>query len=152
LTRSGHPLSTSATLSPVTAVVLAVVLAGCLWLAATLPRWLAGDRHGRRCGVAGALVMAAGFVLVSRLEQPDTTLDAGIMSYLLLAAPAVVLVGSVAAAVAGRSFRSGLAASAWATVLGALLVIVAWLAEAPRWYRQGRGLLLDGDGAGWGPT
>ena len=94
--------------------------------------------------------MAAGFVLVSRLEQPDTTLDAGIMSYLLLAAPAVVLVGSVAAAVAGRSFRSGLAASAWATVLGALLVIVAWLAEAPRWYRQGRGLLLDGDGGGMG--
>jgi hypothetical protein len=54
------------------------------------------------------------------------------------------------AAVAGRSFRSGLAASAWATVLGALLVILTWLAEAPRWYRQGRGLLLDGDGGGMG--
>ena len=51
-------------------------------------------------------------MLVSRLEQPDTTLDAGIMSY--------------------------------------LLVIVAWLAEAPRWYRQGHGLLLDGDGGGMG--
>ncbi|MET0833014.1 MAG: hypothetical protein ABWZ62_03480, partial [Actinomycetota bacterium] len=150
LTRSGHPPTTSATLSPVTAVVLAVVLAGCLWLAATPPRWLAGDRHGRRFGVAGALVMATGFVLVSRLEQRDTTLDAGIISYLLLAAPAVVLAGSAAAAVAGRSFRSGLAASAWATVLGALLVILTWLAEAPRWYRQGRGLLLDGDGGGMG--
>jgi hypothetical protein len=150
LTRSGHPPTASATLSPVTAVVLAVVLAGCLWLAATPPRWLAGDRHGRRFGVAVALVMAAGFVLVSRLEQRDMTLDAGMMSYLLLAAPAVVLAGSAAAAVAGRSFRSGLAASAWATVLGALLVIVAWLAEAPRWYKQGRGLLLDGDGGAMG--
>jgi hypothetical protein len=46
----------------------------------------------------------------------------------------------------GRSLRSGLAAAAWATALGGLLVVVAWLAEAPRWYRQIGGLLLDADG------
>jgi hypothetical protein len=31
-------------------------------------------------------------------------------------------------------------------VLGGLLIVVAWLAEAPSWYRQGGGLLLDGEG------
>jgi hypothetical protein len=68
------------------------------------------------------------------------------MGYVLLVSPLVILTGSAAAAAAGRSFRSGLAAAAWATVLGGLLVVVAWLAEAPHWYRQGRGLLLDGEG------
>jgi hypothetical protein len=27
------------------------------------------------------------------------------------------------------------------------LLIAAWLVEALRWYQQGRGMLLDGDGA-----
>jgi hypothetical protein len=146
-TDHGFPSTTSATLPPVTAVVLAVVLAGGAWLAVTPPRWLAGDRHGRRVGVAMALVLAAGFVLSSRLALRGVAgLDAGMMGYVLLVSPLVVLTGSAAAAAAGRSFRSGLAAAAWATVLGGLLVVVAWLAEAPHWYRQGRGLLLDGEG------
>ena len=54
--------------------------------------------------------------------------------------------GTAVAAAAGRSFRAGLLACAWAAVLGAPLIIAAWLAEALRWYWQGRGLLLDGDG------
>jgi hypothetical protein len=146
-TQHRFPPTTSLTLPPVTAVVLAVVLAGCVWLAVAPPRWLAGDRHGRRVGVAMALVLPAGFVLSSRLALRGVAgLDAGMMSYLLLASPLVVLTGSAAAAAAGRSFRSGLAAAAWATVLGGLLVVVAWLAEAPRWYRQFGGLLLDADG------
>jgi hypothetical protein len=146
-TDHGFPPTTSATLPPVTAVVLAVVLAGGAWLAVTPTRWLAGDRHGRRFGVAMALVLAAGFVLSSRLALGGVDgLDAGMMSYLLFASPLVVLGGSAAAAAAGRSLRSGLAAAAWATVLGGLLVVVAWLAEAPRWYRQIGGLLLDADG------
>jgi hypothetical protein len=146
-TDNGFPPTTSATLPPVTAVVLAVVLAGCAWLAVTPPRWLAGDRQGRRVGVAMALVLAAGFVLSSRLALRGVAgLDAGMMGYVLLASPLVVLGGSAAAAAAGRSFRSGLAAAGWATVLGGPLVVVAWLAEAPRWYRQGHGLLLDGEG------
>jgi hypothetical protein len=131
----------------VTAVVLAVVLAGGVWLAVAPPRWLAGDRHGRRFGVAMALVLAAGFVLSSRLALRGVDeLDGGMMSYLFFVPPAVVLTGSAAAAAAGRSLRSGLAAAAWATVLGWLLVVVAWLAEAPRWYRQVGGLLLDNEG------
>jgi hypothetical protein len=54
--------------------------------------------------------------------------------------------GSAAAAAVGRSFRSGLWACAWATVLGVPLLIAAWLAEALVWYQQGRGMLLDGEG------
>jgi hypothetical protein len=144
-TAHGHPPTTSATLPPGTAVALAVALAGCLWLALAPPRWLAGDRHGRRFGVAMALVLAAGFVLTSRLSLRDAS-PPGMMGYLLFAQPMVVLAGSAAAAAAGRSFRAGLWACAWATVLGVPLVIVAWLAEAPRWYRQVGGLLLDADG------
>jgi hypothetical protein len=146
-TDHGQPPTTSATLPPVTAVVLAVLLAGCLWLALRPPRWLLPDRHARRFGIGMALALVAGFVLVSRLGLRGVDLaDGGMMSYLLFAPPVVVLAGSATAAAVGRSFRAGLWACAWATVLGVLLVIVAWLAEAPRWYRQVGGLLLDADG------
>jgi hypothetical protein len=141
-----HPPATLSSLPPVTAVVLAVVLAGCLWLALRPPRWLLPDRHARRLGIAMAIVLGAGFVLVSRLEQRDITLDAGVMSYLLYGPIMVILTGSAAAAALRRSFRSGLWACAWATVLAAPLIIAAWLAEALRWYQQGRGMLLDGEG------
>jgi hypothetical protein len=110
------------------------------------PRWLLPDRHARRFGVAMAIALVAGFVLASRRELRDMTLDAGIMNYLLYGPILIVLTGSAVAAAAGRSFRSGLWACTWATVLGAPLLIVAWLAEALRWYQHGRGLLLDGAG------
>ena len=127
-------------------LAIGMAVFGTPWVVAAGLLWLAGDRHGRRVGVATALVLAAGFVLSSRLALRGVAgLDAGMMGYVLLVSPLVVLTGSAAAAAAGRSFRSGLAA-AWATVLGGLLVVVAWLAEAPHWYRQGRGLLLDGEG------
>jgi hypothetical protein len=147
LTHSGFPPTISPTLPPGTAVTLAVLLAGCLWLTLRPPRWLLPDRGARRFGAAMALALVTGFVLVSRMGLAGVDLaDAGMMSYLLFATPVVVLAGSAAAAAAGRSFRAGLWACAWATVLGVPLVIAAWLAEAPAWYRQLGGLLLDADG------
>jgi hypothetical protein len=122
--------------------------------------------RGRRLGRVGGLavsVAAAPFACLWVLQVSDTKepltaavrldlVDAGMLSYLLFAAPLVVLAGSAAAA-AGRSFRTGLWACAWATVLGGLLIVVAWLAEAPSWYRQAGGLLLDAEGGvGMGPT
>jgi hypothetical protein len=139
----GHPPAVAVSLPPGTAVVLAVVLAGCLWPAVRPPRWLLSDRHARSLGAVMAVALAAGLVVTSRLE------DAGIMGALLLAPILVLLPGSAVAAAAGRSFRAGLAACAWAAVLGMPLIIVAWLAEALRWYWQGRGLLLDADGGPW---
>jgi hypothetical protein len=71
--------------------------------------------------------------------------DAGMMDY-ALASPILWVTGSAAAAAVGRSFRSGLWACAWATVLGLPLILAAWLTEALHWYQHGRGMLLDGEG------
>ena len=67
----------TASLAPVTAVVLAVALTGGGWLALRPPRWLVPDRHGRRLGIAMALVLVAGFVLASRQELRRAELDIG---------------------------------------------------------------------------
>jgi hypothetical protein len=145
-TYRGYPRIISATLPPATAVVLAAVLAGGLWLALRPPRWLLPDRRARRFGVGMALAIVAGFALTCELALRGVGLDAGMMTYLLFYPPAILLAGSAAAAAAGWSLHTGVAACAWATVLGALLLIAVWLAEAPRWYRQLGGMLLDSDG------
>jgi hypothetical protein len=143
------PPATLVSLPPVTAAVLAVLLAGCLWLALRPPRWLLPDRHARRFGVGMAVALITGFVLTtSRQELGDPPGSEGMVFYLLIGPILVVLTGSAAAAAVGRSFRSGLWACAWAIVLGAPLLIAAWLAEALRWYQQGQGTVLDGPGAG----
>ena len=142
-----HPPTIGVSLPPVTAVVLAVALAGCLCLALRPPRWLLPNRHAGRFGVAMATTLAVGFVLVSRMGLGGVGgWDGGLMGYLLAAPLVVVLPGSLAAAAVGRSSRTGLWACAWAVALGSPLLIAAWLAEAPRWYRQVGGLLLDGEG------
>jgi hypothetical protein len=141
------PPGTAVSLPPGTAVVLAVVLAGCLWLALRPPRWLLPDRRARWFGAGMAVALAAGFVLAARLGlrgQPGW--DEGTMGYLLTAPILVVLTGSALAAAAGRSFRSGVEAGAWAVVLAGPLIVAAWLVEAVAWHQQGRGLLLDGEG------
>jgi hypothetical protein len=143
------PPAALVSLPPVTAV-LAVLLAGCLWLALRPPRWLLPDRHARRFGVGMAVALIAGFVLTtSRPGLGAPPGSEGMVFYLLIGPILVVLTGSAAAAAVGRSFRSGLWACAWAIVLGAPLLIAAWLAEALRWYQQGQGTVLDGAG-GWG--
>jgi hypothetical protein len=134
-------------LPPVTAVVLAVVLAGCLWLGMRPPRWLLPDRVGRWFGVAMAILLVGGFLLDSRLVEPGLQRGShGMVDDLFSGPILVVLPGSVVAAAVGRSFRSGLWACAWAVVLGAPLLIAAWLAEGLHWDQVGRGLVLDGDG------
>ena len=69
----------------------------------------------------------------------------GLMAYLQFAPIFVLGVGSgMAGAAGGRSGRGfgrapGLSCSP-------PLLIAAWLAQALRWYQQGGGLLLDGEG------
>lgn len=137
--------ATLVSLPPVTAVVLAVVLAGCAWLVVRPPRWLLGDRHARRFGVGMAVALVAGFVLTSRQELRGLRGSAGMLDYSLTGL-VLWVTGSAAAAAVGRSFRSGVWACAWATVLGVPLLLAVWLAEALDWYQQGRGMLLDGEG------
>jgi hypothetical protein len=134
---------TGVTLPPVTAVVLAVGLAGCLWLALAPPRWLRASPHARRFGIAMAIALAAGLVLASRRYGE-------VMGYLFIGAVLVVLAGSLAAAAVGRSFRAGVGACVWALALGAPLLVAVWLVEALHVYERGGGLLLDGDGGGVG--
>jgi hypothetical protein len=148
-----HPPTTSPTLPPGTALFLATALAGCLWLALVPPRWLLAGRVARRFGLGMAAVLAAGFLLQAR---PSLAAQLGlggvvgrnpeVMEYMLSAPLMLVLPGAAVAAAAGRSFRAGLGACAWALVLGAPLIVALWLAEALRVYRQDGGLLLDGDG------
>jgi hypothetical protein len=123
-----------------TAVVLAVALAGCLGLALRPPRWLLADRPGRWLGIAMAVVLVGGSLLVTLPFQ------VGLMGYLLFAALLVVLPGSAVAAAVGRSFRSGLWACAWAVVLATPLLIATWLAAGLYWDQAGWGAVLDGDG------
>jgi hypothetical protein len=140
-------LGIALSLPPRTAVILAVLLAGCLWLAVAPPRWLLADRVGRWFGTAMAIILVAGFLLDSRLVQPGLQRGShGMMDYLFTSPLLVLLPGSALAAAVGRSFRSGLWACAWAVVLGAPLLISAWLAEGLHWDQVGRGMVLDGAG------
>jgi hypothetical protein len=149
-----HPPGTSApTLPTGTALLLAAVLAGCLWLALAPPRWLLASRAARRVGLGMAAVLVAGFLLQARpslaawLGLGDAVVrNPEVMDYLLFVPLLLVLPGAAVAAAAGRSFRAGLGACAFGLVLGAPLVVAVWLAEALRVYRLGGGLLLDGDG------
>jgi hypothetical protein len=96
-----------ASLPPVAAVVLAVLLAGCAWLALRPPRWLLPDRHARRFGVGMAVALIAGFVLTtSRQELGDPHGSEGMVFYLLIGPILVILTGSAAPPrSAGRSAR-----------------------------------------------
>ena len=143
--RVGQAVAVS--LPPVTAVVLAVTLAGCLAVALRPPRWLRPDRKARWFGIAMTIALVGGFLLDARLVQPDLDPGShGMMDYLLSGPLLVILPGSALAAAVGRSFRSGLWACAWAVVLTAPLLITAWLAEALHWDQVGRGAVLDGAG------
>jgi hypothetical protein len=116
--------------------VLALALAGGLWLGLVPPRWLAASRLARRFGVGLAVTLAAGFVPAAAGPPRVPFFEEGVVGYLLLAPTVLLGAGSAVAAAAGRSFGAGLRASVWAIVLGRPLVIAAWLAKAPSWTRQ----------------
>jgi hypothetical protein len=87
-------------------------------------------------GGEGAIrACSQGFVLTSRQELRGLPGNAGMWDY-SFKGPILWVTGSAAAAAIGRSFRSGLWACAWATVLGVPLIIAAWLAEALHWYQH----------------
>jgi hypothetical protein len=126
-----------------------VALPSWRWTALALrpPRWLLADRHARRFGAGMAVALIAGFVLTaSRQELGDPPGSEGMVFCLLVGPILVLLTGSAVTAAVGRSFRAGLLACAWATVLGAPLLGAAWLAEALVWYQQGQGTVQDGAG------
>lgn len=141
-----HPTA-AVYLPPTAAVLLATVLAGCLWLALTPPRGLTTNRLARRIAVGAAMALGGGLVVASRLGlRGVVVLEEGLCAYLILAPITLVFTGSVVAAAVGRSFRAGVQAAVWTALLGSLAVYAVGLLEALVWYRFDSSLIFAGDG------
>jgi hypothetical protein len=142
-------------LPPANAVFLAAVLAGCLWIAVAAPRSLSSNRLAPHLGVAAAVVLVVGQLLLIRAASYEPRIESqGQQLVDLLAAlwfwfgpAAVFFVPALAAGSAGRSFRSGLQAGIWAGIAALPLTYALWLHEALRLYATNGGLLWFGDGA-----
>jgi hypothetical protein len=142
-------------LPPARAVFLAAVLAGCLAIAVAAPRSPAADRLAPRLGVAAAVILVVGQLLLIRAASVEPPVESQTQQLVdLLAAlwfwlgpVAVFFVPAFAAGWVGRSFRSGLVAGLWAGIASLPLTYALWLLEALRLYAVNGGLLWFGDGA-----
>jgi hypothetical protein len=142
-------------LPPARAVFLAAVLAGCLGIAVAVPRSLAASRVAPRLGVAAAVILVVGQLLLIRAasvespieSQTQQLVDSVAAVWFWLGPVAVFFVPAFAAGWAGRSFRSGLQAGIWAAIASLPLTYALWLLEALRLYAVNGGLLWFGDGA-----
>jgi hypothetical protein len=129
-------------LSAPAAVYLALVLAGCLWVAV-------GPGAGGRAahlGVAAAVVFAGWFLLVLRTDgvEPAPWL-VPVLGFVLIAVPAAAfVVPAFLAARAGRSVRSGRPAAVWTMAAMMPLTLAVWLPEALRRHAVD-GRTLDGE-------
>ncbi len=124
------------------AVVLAIVLAGCLWLALTPPRALLTSRLARGLGIGVGLALGAGLLRSSGF--PNET-GAGVLDFVVFGTLLVFFVGSGLAALLESSFRSGVQTAVWGGTVGVLLMFGLWLVEGVRWYEAGAGLLADAE-------
>jgi hypothetical protein len=127
---------------PVDAVVLAVALAGCLWLALTPPRGLATGHIAHGFGAAAALALGLGFFISSRLT---INTEAGPFVWVLLAPPVIFFAGSALASALGRSFRAGVQAAVWTALVGTLLIFAISIPEAMHRYEIDGRVLGDGE-------
>lgn len=144
----------AAHLPPANAVFLAAVLAGCLWIAVAAPRSLGTNRLAPHLGVAAAVILVVGQLLLIRASSDPRITPAGQQLVQGVAAlwfwfgpPAVFFLPALAAGSVGRSFRSGLQAGIWAGIASLPLTYALWLHEALRLYAINGGLLWFGDGA-----
>jgi len=127
-------------------VLFAATLAAFGWLAFHPPQRLAADRAVSGIAVGGALTVAAGLLLTSRLGLRGVAgLDVGVLPYLYLIPIAVVFAGSAWAAARYRSFGAGLQTAVWTVLLASLLTYAVALSEAVRWYARHASLILAGD-------
>jgi hypothetical protein len=129
-------------LPPATAAILAMLLAGYLWLAISPPRGLTTHSRALGLGIGAAVVLGAGFVWVARVTVHTYV---GPMIWTLFAPIPILFLASAAAAVIDRSFRSGVQAAVWATLLGTLLVSALTLPEAMHRFAIDGRTLGDGE-------
>jgi hypothetical protein len=149
-------------LSPAGAVFLAVILAGCLWIAVGTPRSLGTSRLAPHVGAGTALVYVVGLLLLMRAVY-DPRIEAGIgdpaavpagqqvgnlaFSWLVFGLAIACFVAALVVGLIDRSFRSGLQAGIWVGIAILPLAYAVWLHEALRLYPVNGGLLFYGDGA-----
>jgi hypothetical protein len=134
-------------LQPATALFLAALLAGCVWLTLAPPRWLTTTgRLPRGIAIVAAVALGAGLLVVSRLGLRDVAgLDAGIFGYLFGVPIGVVFAGSLLAAAVRRSFRAGVQAAVWTALLASPVIFAIAVSEAVHWYQLHTSLILAGD-------
>jgi hypothetical protein len=133
-------------LSPLAAVYLGAVMAGCLWLAVAPPQWLGTSRLAHHLGAGGAVVFAAWFLLGNRIDGTEPPLPlATLLGVVLIGVPAAAFfLPAFAAGRTDRSFRSGLRAAIWTTTAMMPLTYALWLPEALRRHAID-GRTLDGE-------
>lgn len=127
-------------LPPGMAVLLAVVLAGGLWLAVAPPRSLAGELLSPHLAVFAVLVASAATMMLLRSDG-DLRMAFSSMSTSL---PLFPVVGFIVASV-NRSFRTGLHAIAWMVLGSAILMYAAWLPASASFYEATGAMLFDGE-------
>jgi len=113
---------------------LAVVLAGCLWLAMATPRrtaggYVSGGRLAPQLGVGAALMFALG-VLASIHSNQDQLVPVWLLFGPMLTFGAAACI----AAAADRSFRAGVRAGTWTAITVMPLTFALLLVEASRQY------------------
>ncbi|GAA4711932.1 hypothetical protein [Phytohabitans rumicis] len=128
-------------LPPTRAVLLAAVLAGCLWVAVTSPRSLGASRRAPYIGAGAALAYVVGQLVTRRITtDPRFAADVpeGVAVLLglsfFLGPAALYFVPALWAGLVDRSFRSGVQAGAWAAIASLPLTYALWLYEGLRIY------------------
>ncbi len=121
-------------------LVLAVLLAGYLWLALTPPRALLANRCARRLGTAAGLLVGLDLALVSMV---DYDFDHAVVPYAWLGALAVLLACSGAAATIARSRRAGVLTALWAGLISTPIFLAVELSAALNRFRTGDPRFLD---------
>jgi hypothetical protein len=124
------------------AVVLAIGMASIVWLAGARPQAMMRSRRAVTIGMWSGILLGAGYWVTAR------TVEAGTMSWAVLAPWLIMAVAGAAAAMSEGSLWAGVRATVWAASLGTTLMFAVALPEAVRRYGRGDGLLLDGD---WAP-
>lgn len=133
-------------LPPARAAVLAAALAGCLWLAAAPPRWLASSRLAPHLGIGAAVIFTLGLLATIRANLE------GLPAVWLLFGPVLTFIVPAAIAAKGRSFRAGVQAGVWTAIPVMPLTFALGLAEASRQHAVTGAWTFAGDSVSAGFT
>jgi hypothetical protein len=116
--------SAAEALQPAPAVVLAVVVAGCLGLILAPPRWLSGNPLSGGVGLGLGLLLSAGFLVAAHV--PATYENPRLFAFLFPLPIVILFAASATTAAVSRSMRVGAQTGIWALLVGVLYIFVGW--------------------------